>query len=235
MADAASIARYAVYYAPDPAEPLWSRASGIIGYDAYTGRAGDLLPPDGWTAAAWHEATREPRRYGFHATLKAPFRLLPGATEAGLLDAAATFSQVHRAIEVGPVCVAGVSSFVAIVPANQTADLMSFAGATVEAFEPFRAPLSEADYARRRPDRLDGVERAYLDRYGYPYVFDRFRFHMTLSGQLDPATREATRLSLETLLHDALPVSMTIDRIAVFRQPTPDSSFSVVATFPLSG
>jgi hypothetical protein len=32
-------------------------------------------------------------------------------------------------------------------------------------------------------------QRNYLDRWGYPYVMEEFRFHMTLTGRLDSTCR----------------------------------------------
>src|SRR6266436_2078374 len=75
--------RYAIYFVPAPDTALYRFGAGALGYDCFTGAdmaTLDTLPVD---AGAWRELTREPRRYGFHATLKAPFRLAEGRTEAG--------------------------------------------------------------------------------------------------------------------------------------------------------
>ena len=227
--------RYAIYYAPAPSDPLWTRASALIGYDAYSGCPRPQLVPEGWTEKGWHEATQEPRRYGFHATLKAPFHLAEGASEAGLVESARSFALRRGPVVSGATEVATLGSFIALVPIAQSDDLTALASACVVAFEPFRAPLSQEDRARRRPEQLDDRGRDHLDRYGYPYVFDRFRFHMTLSGALDEAMREATRSAIAAVLRDVVPTNLTIDRIAVFRQAERRSAFTVLETFPLAG
>ena len=87
--------RYAIYYAPDPASALWLFGSSVLGYDARTGRNVPLLAPAGISLADWEMATTDPRRYGFHATLKAPFRLALGMSEAALLDAVERSAETH--------------------------------------------------------------------------------------------------------------------------------------------
>ncbi|MHB2169572.1 DUF1045 domain-containing protein [Alsobacter sp. R-9] len=234
MGEAAS-PRYAIYYAPAPSDPLWTTASALIGYDAYSGCPVAQTIPAGWTEAGWHDATQEPRRYGFHATLKAPFHLAEGASEAGLVEAIRYFARRRGPVVSGALQVATLGSFIALVPLIQSEDLSALASECVAAFEPFRAPLSPEDRARRRPEQLDDRGRDYLDRYGYPYVLDRFRFHMTLSGAVDETRREATRSALSAVLRDVMPTNLTVDRIAMFRQAERRSPFTVLEAFPLAG
>ncbi|MEN3351695.1 MAG: hypothetical protein V7632_5330, partial [Bradyrhizobium sp.] len=78
----ASHPRYAIYHAPAPDSVLHRFGSTMLGYDAASGD--DLRFPDGVTPD-WRELTQDPRKYGFHATLKAPISLADGKDEAGLI------------------------------------------------------------------------------------------------------------------------------------------------------
>ena len=64
----------------------------------------------------WHDLTEDPRKYGFHATLKAPMSLAPGKTEAGLVAACESFAATPRPIPVIEPVVDSISGFIAVVP-----------------------------------------------------------------------------------------------------------------------
>src|SRR5258708_36961859 len=83
--------RYAIYYAAAPDTDLDRFGARLLGYDAFSGK--DLPFPDGVLQMApdWRELTRDPRKYGFHATLKAPLSLAPGQTQTELLAAGDAF------------------------------------------------------------------------------------------------------------------------------------------------
>jgi putative phosphonate metabolism protein len=230
--DVSSAPRYALYYVPAPDSPLWQFGCAVLGYDAVRGCDVPHATPEGWLADDWRAATAEPRRYGFHATLKAPFRLAEGRTEADLLHAMQAFSAGTVPAPIGILRVATIRNFIALVPQEQGHELLALAAAIVTAFEPFRAPLSAEDHARRRPEALPARERAYLERYGYPYVLDAFRFHMTLSGPLPPERIHQTRKAIETDLLPVVPLPTDVDRIALCAQPSPDTRFRVLATAP---
>jgi putative phosphonate metabolism protein len=225
--------RYAIYYAAAPDTDLDRFGARLLGYDAFSGR--DLPFPDGVLQMApdWRELTRDPRKYGFHATLKAPLSLAPGKTEADLLAACEAFARTPRPIPVISLVVGSISGFIAVVPAEPSAELKHLAADCVAEFDPFRAPLSAEDRARRNPSMLTPRQREYLDRWGYPYVMQDFRFHMTLTGRLT-AERHGPVL---TMLKDRLSAlglkALSIDRIALFRQDDADSRFRIVAAYIL--
>ena len=86
--------RYAVYLAPPPESALWRFGSDVIGRDAASGQQRPGFAAAGFDAEAWRDMTSEPRRYGFHATIKAPFRL---ADDASLSDLSAALAALARA------------------------------------------------------------------------------------------------------------------------------------------
>jgi putative phosphonate metabolism protein len=219
--------RYAIYYVPTAGDALYRRGAQVLGYDGFTGDT--LAFPNELTRRFpdWAEVTTDPRKYGFHATLKPPFALAAGRTEAELRTAFAAFTA--PATPAIPLVVSSISSFIAVIPASSSAELSALAQACVEAFDPFRAPLTDRDRARRRPDRLTERQRAYLDRWGYPYVADEFRFHMTLTGSLPRERHEVIVPILQALFAEIIATRKAINRIALCHQADVGSRFRVIA------
>jgi putative phosphonate metabolism protein len=220
--------RYAIYYTPEPGSDFDRFGAELLGYDATTGE--DLSFPGGILQLApdWRELTRDPRKYGFHATLKAPLSLAPGKTEAELLAACEAFAEIPRPIPVITPVVGSISGFIAVVPAEPSAELERLAADCVEQFDAFRAPLTGEDRARRNPSMLTPRQRDYLGRWGYPYVMEDFRFHMTLTGRLPPERHGAVLTMLKDRFSALDLKTLAIDRIALFRQDDADSRFRIV-------
>jgi hypothetical protein len=222
--------RYAIYFVPDPDTALYRFGAAALGYDCFTGAdmaTLDALPID---AGAWHELTREPRRYGFHATLKAPFHLAAGRTEAELIEEFIAFSGTIDFTPVFAPTVCLLQRFVAIVPVTVRAGLDRLAASCVKHFDGFRAPLTSADRSRRLAARLTARQIGHVERWGYPYVFEDFRFHMTLTGALSADGQELMLAYLQRGLrcsHGDGPIP--IDGLALLRQDNPSARFVVLA------
>jgi putative phosphonate metabolism protein len=226
--------RYALYAAPPPDDPLWRFGSSAIGYDAALARDAAFPPGAPFDRPDWADLSEEPRRYGFHGTLKAPFELVEGASEADLLEAAMIFAERRAAITLPTLTVALLKSFVALVPAEPSDALSMLAADCVRDLDAFRAPMSEADRARRLKAPLTERQIAQMDAYGYPYVFEDFRFHMTLTGSLPEPLREPVRAALAAA-YAPVAAPLRIDALAVFRQDGRQSRFTVLARFPFEG
>jgi putative phosphonate metabolism protein len=179
--------RFAIYYAPSQGG-FADAAAAWLGWDAVQGCA---VAQPRIAGLDMPSLTAEPRRYGFHGTLKPPFRLAEGQDRAGLETALADFAKGRAPVAAGPLRLTRIGPFLAFVPGEPLAALAALAADTVTAFEPFRAALTDAEVARRRPEQLTARQRALLDRYGYPYVMEEFRFHLTVTGPL--AEGEAAR------------------------------------------
>jgi putative phosphonate metabolism protein len=225
--------RYAIYFATARGDTLDRFGAGLLGYDVWTG--GDLPFPSDVADVEpdWRELTEDPRKYGFHATLKAPIALAEGKTEAGLLAACAAFAETPRRIPVIAPMVDAISGFIAVIPKERSRELEQLAADCVIAFDGFRAPLTAEDRARRNPERLTERQRDYLDRWGYPYVMEQFRFHMTLTGRIESPRRERV---LSMLRHRFAAIGLerlAIDAIAVFRQDDARSRFHIIDRWPL--
>ena len=225
--------RYALYFAPSQDDPLTDLASRWLGRDAFTGETFTASEIGDLSAEERLATTEEPRRYGFHATLKAPFELASSVTEKDLLEVAAQFAAKTPAFVLPELVLGQLGRFFALVPGDIYPALQSFAADVVRSFEPFRAALSEADIARRKPEQLDEAHRANLLRWGYPYVMDQFRFHMTLTGQVAPERQEATASVLRDIFADHIGRPLSISGLAVFVEETRGAPFTVHSWLPL--
>lgn len=227
--------RYAVYFVPAADSKLYRFGSAVLQYDCYTGAA--ILPPAELRAQAdeWRKATEEPRRYGFHATLKAPFYLAPTCREAQLVSAFQSFAAIGRAIATIQPVVTMLSGFAAIVPEHTNLALNALAADCTTIFDAFRAPMTAQERARRLASGLNPSQVANLDRWGYPYLFADFRFHMTLTGKINAERREPAVAVLRKLFQQSGAGPITVDRLALTKQDTPTSAFQVLSTTPLHG
>jgi putative phosphonate metabolism protein len=227
--------RYALYFTPPKDDPLNGLASRWLGRDAFTGELYPALPYGDISAEEQDALTAEPRRYGFHATLKAPFDLAASVTESDLMGVAGDFAARTAPFIVPKLVLGQLGRFFALVPGSLYPELQDFSASVVKAFEPLRAALSDADIARRRPDELDEPHRANLLRWGYPYVMDEFRFHMTLTGPVaaerQPVVNSVLRETFTA--HTGQPLSMT--GVAVFVEETRGAPFIVRSWLPLGG
>ncbi len=93
--------RYALYLTPPPDSDLWRFGCSVIGRDALTGASCEGFSLEGYSRDSWRNMTRDPRRYGFHATLKAPFPLRLDLGLADLYDFVAEFVRKHSPFDAG--------------------------------------------------------------------------------------------------------------------------------------
>jgi putative phosphonate metabolism protein len=229
-----STPRYAVYYAPAADSPLWRFGCATLGYDAFTGEDVAFAVPPRCDAEMWPQLTAEPRRYGFHATLKAPFELANGRSEGQLRAFAHQIAAGLTAVPLAGLAVTALGRFIALTPAEPSPALQKLAFDIVQAFEPFRAPLGAADLERRLASPLTPAQRAYLEAYGYPYVGDAFRFHMTLTGSLPQDDVAGAVTALSGAYAAAVPLTpAVVDRLALFRQDSRESRFHLLDSFTL--
>jgi hypothetical protein len=228
-----SSARYAIYFVPRADARLYRFGAAALGYDCYS--AGDVasFEGDALTAAAWHALTTDPRTYGFHATLKAPFYLHRDASEPALIAALAQFAQGHHAPKAFSAKLGFLEGFAALTPLGSAPDLDALAERCVRDFDYFRAPMTDTERARRLRQPLTDQQRAHLDRWGYPYVLEEFRFHMTLTGRIEAKLQSAVLALLRQQLdaHD-FEGHILVDQIALLRQDN-SSRFRVIHAAPL--
>jgi hypothetical protein len=222
--------RYALYFAPAADHPLWAAGCDWLGRDPATGAV---------TNDAAHR--RDPRRYGFHATLKPPFALRDDGAKSPLLAALSHFADEHAPFDMPPLEVATLGGFVALRPVDAQATvpgqpLRGLADECVRLFDDFRRPPSAVEAARRIAPGLDARQREYAARWGYPHVFEHWRFHMTLSDSLPAdAGGDALRATLcdDATRHfaAALAVPLRCEGLALFVEDAPGAAFRLARRF----
>ena len=227
--------RYAVYFAPAPDSPLHEAGSAWLGRDAVSGEVIRQPEIDGMSADWLAALTDDPRRYGFHATLKPPFRLKRGSDLDGLKAAAQTMADGTAPFSVRLV-LRRLSGFFALMQAASKADMRALADAAVRQLDGFRALPGEAELERRRKAGLSGVQESLLQRWGYPYVMSEFRFHMTLSHRItDEGDGEILSAAMTSHFAGVLEMEHAIDAVTLFRQERSGEPFLQIARFPLGG
>jgi len=227
--------RFALYFAPPRAHPLWQAGCTLLGRDPETGEA--LAQPvlSGIDPARFAAITHDARRYGWHATLKPPFALADGVDEAALADAAARFAASCRRFPLPPLRLAALSGFLAVIPTGPSPALDDLAAAAVRALDPLRRPASPEELARRRTAGLDAIEERNLQEWGYPYVMERFRFHMTLTARLDEPERGMVAAALAPRLAVALAEPVVADGVALYAEPERGAPFRLLRRFAFGG
>lgn len=227
-------ARYSVYYTPPPESPLARFGARVLGYDCFSGLDVPRRPIEGIEPSVLGLGTVQPRRYGFHATLVAPFRL-GEASEADLVAAFTQYALQQSPVMLGSLRIAAIGDFVVLRPAQPVPEVEAFAGDCVAAFDTFRAPLSSEDRARRLASELTPRQADLMARWGYPYVLDEFRFHMTLAGPLPYAERKQFETQLEKAFGRLATHQVELSAISLMRQDDAAASFRVLQCHRLSG
>jgi len=226
-------ARYAVFWAPPSGSGLARFGARWLGWDAEAGRDVERVAVS--LPRPLPEMTRAPWRYGFHGTLKPPFRLAEGCDAAALERAVAqlaTQTPPARAPALAPTARLG---FVALTPSGPAAEIDALAGICVDNLDRFRAPPSELELKRRRATGLSERQEANLTRWGYPYVFNDFRFHLTLSGRLQPGEAEAMLAAVGPLVAPHLDFRFDLDHICLFGDPGHNLGFRLLRRYALTG
>lgn len=223
--------RYAIYAAPEGALGDW--ACRWLGWDAFKGCAVPHPEVAGLPRPV-AEITEAPRKYGFHATVKPPFRLAEGASVGDLDWAAGAMCLRLAPVRLAGLRLARIGGFLALVPEGDPGAINAAAAQVVEALDAFRAPPDAAEIARRNPARLSDRQREYLDRWGYPYVMDEFRYHLTLTGDLPDDGAEAVQAALALEIAPVLPAPHVIDSLCLFGEGE-DGRFHLLHRYALSG
>jgi putative phosphonate metabolism protein len=212
--------RYAIYFAPPPHSPWWEFGTRWLGRDEVSKAARAQPCVAGIDTPRLHVLTAAPRRYGFHATLKAPFRLRPVIDETALLARVRALAARLRPVMLTPLIARRIDGFVALMPDTVPPRLAEIEAACVTELDDLRAPLTETELAARRAAGLDARAEELLARYGYPHVLDRFRLHFTLTDRIGEAEAalvcDAVRDLVQHLNNTA---ALMLDRLCVFVEP----------------
>lgn len=224
--------RYAIYFSPHEDSALWQAGCRWLGRDPVSGAqleqpaAGQLEP------AALRERTASARRYGFHATLKAPFAMVAGMDQDGLYSELAAFARSCRPFWLPPLRVTRLGGFLALCLSQPSEQLDTLAAECVARFDRFRLPPT-CDQQARRANGLSANQQLLLERWGYPYVMDEWRFHMTLTDQIDESEAATMRAVLRDWFDGALRERTRVSDLCVFVEPYAGAEMRLAARFPM--
>lgn len=211
--------RHAIYFTPEITTQLHMLGSSWLGRDAH---ANSSLPhPD----SRLSDYTRDAARYGFHGTLKPPFAMKDSVPDAMLKTAVHNISLQHERFSAGELDLQLIDGFLALVPAQTSAELNLLAADCVERLDDFRTPPSEPELQKRRAAGLTQQQEELLQRWGYPYVLEEFRFHMTLTSRLTAAEAEWILPIAQSHFAAVLNEPLLIDALTIMVEPHNGADF----------
>jgi hypothetical protein len=225
--------RYGVYYTPLPTDQLNRLGSAWLRRDAFGGSP--ALLPASLAATVPSTAISAPTRYGLHGTLKAPMRLRQDHSRDDLISALDAFAGRHRPITAGPLRVRTLGPFVALMPEAPLQAINDLAADAVRVFEHFRAPLNEAELTRRRSQHLSPRQVENLHNWGYAFVFDDYRFHITLTGNSQRADRDRIADAAKCYFADVTKSPFRLDGLGLFIERQTGAPFDIIHCARLSG
>ncbi|MEP4196618.1 MAG: DUF1045 domain-containing protein [Aliishimia sp.] len=219
--------RYAIFFVPNGA---WGAfGASWLGWNNQTGT---YVKSGSWGIPDQNTLTNRPRKYGFHATIKAPFFLAQGHNENALSEAAQSLCKTMAPIELTSVRLSRLGRFFALSAPDQQDALIQLSQRAVTELDQFRAPATQAELTRRRQSRLTPAQDALMLQWGYPYVMDQFRFHLTLTGPTQHA--DLVEGQVHAALSDILQVPLVLDALCLMGEAA-DGNFHQIARYPFAG
>nr|WP_321463476.1 DUF1045 domain-containing protein [uncultured Cohaesibacter sp.] len=226
--------RYAIFFAPLANDPLNKLAAQWLGRDVFTGARVDRASlVEGLSLQQFDELTSSARRYGFHGTLKAPFALAEGKSIEELEQALKAYAEQATSFSLPRFTIGQLGSFFALRPSEPSAPLKALASDLVRTFDDFRAPLEEKDIVRRNPEKLTERQRQNLFDWGYPYIFEDFRFHMTLTNPVPDPLASAFQAALEVHFAQAIMEPQEVRSLCLYEEADAGGPFVVRQQFRL--
>lgn len=204
-----SNARYAIFYAPEKGSVLDNFGRHWLGRDATTTTPIKRIEIEGVFPEELARIVSSAAFYGFHGTLKPPFFLSPSASEKSLIQALKKFASKETPFYLPKLELSRMGRFLALTLEQPSKRANILAERCVRLFDPFRKPSTEVEINRRRTADLTPQQEQHLRQWGYPYVMDQFRFHLTLTGPIfnrsladhlaQEISKKLTRLNLKDI------------------------------------
>ncbi len=222
--------RYAVFYLPPSDSPLADFGAQWFGYDIRTGK---FREPIQTTTFDLKELTKISHRYGLHATLKAPFRLKKKYDLSNLFKRVEKQASKSEPFTYPSMKITQLAGFPALMPKHNRAKMVHLEERLVHKLNKFGKKPDQSTSDRRRKVKLNALEQEYFRLYGYPYVLDHFRFHLTLCDKAERSTRSVISSFLEENYSEVLTSSLEVREIAVVGERKSDGYFEELERFAL--
>lgn len=224
--------RYAIYFAPEKDTPLYQFGRTWFGQDIDNNTCDIERRCYGLGDETVRRLTLVPSRYGFHATLKAPFYLADAKSPHLLQQEIRNFAARQRPFKLHNLTLAEYDGQLVLALADKNEELDKLARACVANFDEFRAPLTKQERDRRNQKFLTERQHNLFEQWGYPYTFEEYRFHITLTGPI--TNKEITQLLpvLAPALKDVSMEPVTVKSICLFGDPGDNRRFKLIERFP---
>ena len=228
-------ARYAIYYTPQHKSSLEALGREWLGRTAHDPLKERATAPEGFHTDEYRQLVESPRWYGFHGTLKAPFELAEGFTPEDIETSLAQICKSHTPFSLPGLGVNYFGNFFALTPTAIVPELMKLSTDCVRLLDPLRTPLSAYDFKRHTQKNLSERQERLLRRFGYPFVLEEFRFHMTLTGTVKAKSRPEYKTRLEEFTIPYLQEVIPVKEVTISMQPDRKTAFVEFARVPLTG
>jgi hypothetical protein len=220
--------RYAIYFCPGNGSPLLGLGNRWLGRDAINQVALNPILPDEIRHENWMRVTDSPRRYGFHATLKPPFRLVDNATLADLQAAVRDFALHHDSFYAPPLAVGAIGRFLALTLSAPSEEFSNLAAEIVRELDRFRASSTVQETTQRMRGSLSLREREHVLQWGYPYVLDTWKFHMSLTSSMHAESLSLFEPYLRSYFAPICEHPLLVDSVCIFHEPHPGGAFHLL-------
>jgi hypothetical protein len=227
--------RCAVFFVPNMQSIWWQAGCHWLGRCALTNQPATQPTLAGISQANQWALTADPRRYGWHATLKAPFKILPGETITSVVSALRALAKTLPAFDLPALQVSQQDGYLSLRPEGDLSHINRTAASCVMSIHHLAAPLDNADLERRRQAPLTPMQDQLLMAWGYPYVLEAFQFHMSLTGRLEGLSDKviATWHHAAQTHFENLGVCR-FDQLALFIEPERGADFRLIEVVELA-
>ena len=222
--------RYAIYYAPLENSELDVFGKCWLGWDPYKGL--ETTKSDLSSSPNLQKFSRfvfAPKQYGFHGTIKAPFRLKDGYTYNDLENKVCEISKQIHSFHLDELIIKKLGNFIALIPTNNL-KVNELSNKFVKGLDYLRDELSEDELKKRNPEKLTPNQKKMLYKWGYPYVFNEFKFHLTLTSKLNIEEIDGVFKSLQNILKQVNLSKINFNNICIFGQKS-DEKFYFIKRF----
>ena len=163
-----------------------------------------------------------------------PFRLAPRLQESDLREALGAFAARQAAIGMDGMTLSTIGKLLALTPANAATEAQDLAAQCVRHFDRFRAPPLASEITQRLSTCLTPRQQVLVAEWGYPYVLDEYRFHITLTeGIADDALRRRFHDALADLFAPVLSIPVRVTDLCLFAQTDRSNPFRLIDRYPL--
>ena len=230
--------RYALYYVPRHGGRFNEAGARWLGRDAYDGQRYQQPSVDGLSGERVAELTTNARRYGFHATLKAPAPLAAECREADYVAAVGAFCKEMAPVTLPKLTLGSIGmsgTLFALVPETPHAPMNTLERSIVTHFEPWRGASRVVAHEKKRHFKLTERQIEMQQRWGYAFAVDEFRFHITLTDRIPAENVEAVRAAITEHFAEFLAAPLAVDRLGILVEDSPGAPFRVLESFALEG